>query len=207
MAKKAKALIPFPVMKDDELLVASQTILAAMEENDRFPDPSPELEDIRQLLDDFTAKLARARKRGSPEDTAHKQESKKALAESLQKLGYYVNSVAEGNLPTVLSSGFPTNATAVPTVVPLPVRNVQLSDGRQSGHLRLDFEKQEKVLLYEYIYRRADEEEWSDRFTTTSSRGNILAPLDAGESYEVKVRAVNSKGAGDWSDIAGMIVR
>jgi len=33
----------------------------------------------------------------------------------------------------------------------------------------------------------------ADRFITSSSRGNIIAPLKAGESYEVRVRAVNRK--------------
>lgn len=194
-------------MKDDELLVAAETILAAMEGNGSFPDPVPELGSILELLDDFTAKLARARKRGSPEDTAHKEESKKALAESLQKLGYHVNSVADGHLPTVLSSGFPINAPAVANIIPLAVRNVRLSDGRQSGQVRLDFEKQKGMLLYEYIYREAGEEEWSDRFATSSSRGNIIAPLERGTIYEVRVRAINTKGIGNWSDPAAILVR
>jgi hypothetical protein len=196
-------------MKDDELMVAANTIIGAMTDNDHFPTPTPTLADVQVLLDDFTAKLAIARKRGSPEDTAIKDDSKALLAGALQKLGYYVNSTADGHLATVLSSGFPTNAPSTATLVPLTADNVKLSDGRQSGQVRLDFAKQTKVLLYEYCYRKVQqpEAEWGDRLTTTSSRGNIIAPLEVGQRYEIRVRAVNTKGAGDWSQVAGILVR
>lgn len=209
MATKMKALIGFTKLKDDELLLTGTTILNAMTGNSNFPTPTPDLDEVQMLLTDFTDKLAAARKRGSPEDTAIKDESRIPLILALQKLGYYVNSVAEGHLSTLLSSGFPTNASATTGLVPLMVENVKLSDGRQSGQMRLDFTSQKKVLLYEYCYRKVQipEVEWSDRLTTSSSRMNIIAPLEVGQWYEVRVRAVNSKGMGDWSQIASMLVR
>ena len=209
MSTKPKALIGFTGMKDDEIMVAANTIVGAMTDNNHFPDPSPTLADIQDLLDDFSAKLAAARKRGSPEDTALKDEAKEPLAEALQRLGYYVNSVAKGHLSTLLSSGFPTNSSLTGTLIPLAVENVRVRDGRQSGQVRLDFAKQNNVRIYEYRYRKADipDEPWSDRFMTTSSRGNIIAPLDAGVFYGFQVRAVNTQGPGDWSDTARILVR
>lgn len=209
MAMKTKARIGFGRMKDDVLLVTANTIIGAMTGNPLFANPSPALEDVEVLLDDFSSKLAIARKRGSPEDTALKEDSKKLLAEILQRLGYYVNSTAAGHLATVLSSGFPTNAPSSVTLVPLVVEGVKLSDGRQSGQVRLDFGKQVKVLMYEYCYRKVQEPEleWSDRLMTTSTRGNIIAPLEVGQWCEVKVRGVNNKGAGDWSQSIRILVR
>lgn len=209
MIKKAKALIGFPEMKDDELMVTAVTILAAMNENVNFENPDPELDEVQADLEDFMEKLAQSRKRGSPEDTALKNESKANLAETLQRLGYYVNSTARGHLPTVLSSGFPTNTPRVLHQIPLQIEGVKLMDGRQSGQVLLYFTKQQQARVYEYCYRKAGdvEEEWSDRLTTTSSRGNVIAPLEVAQRYEVKVRAINSKGVGDWSEIASIIVR
>lgn len=209
MATKMRALIGFGQMKEDELLIAATTIVAAMTGNSKFPAPTPELSEVQALLDDFSAKLAISRKRGSPEDTALKDESIPPLVSALQKLGYYVNSVADGHLSTLLSSGFPTNAVASTSSVPALVDNIRLSDGKQSGQMRLDFAKQPKVLLYEYCYRKVESPElpWSDRFTTTSSRQNIIAPLEVGQYYEVRVRAVNTRGAGDWSQTARLLVR
>ena len=209
MATKTKALIGFARMKDDELMVLTRTVINAMTGNAKFPTPVPSLSDIGELLDDFTDKLTAARKRGSAEDTALKDESKVPLAEALQQLGYYVNGISKGHLSTVLSSGFPTAIPATGSIVPLKVEGVRVSDGRQSGQVRLDFTNQNKARLYEYSYRKVmvPEVEWSDRLTTTSSRANIIAPLETGYMYEFRVRAVNSKGAGDWSQTANLLVR
>lgn len=210
MSTKPKALVGFSSMKDDELMVAANTIIGAMTDNVHYPSPSPTLEEVQGILDDFTAKLVASRKRGSPEDTALKDEAKPVLAEILQKLGYYVNSVAQGRLSTLLSSGFPTSGTSGGSLVPLPVEGVRASDGRQSGQVRLDFAKQKGIRIYEYRYRKVLVEgtgPWSERYSTTSSRGNIIAPLEVGTIYEFQVRAVNTQGPGDWSNIARILVR
>lgn len=209
MATKMRALIGFGSMLDDQLLSAATTIIAAMTGNSNFPTPTPALEDIQDLLDDFSTKLAAARKRGSPEDTALKDESFPLLVSGLQKLGYYVNSVADGRLSVLLSSGFPTNASSSPSLVPDSVLNVRTSDTNQSGQMRLDFQPQKKVRLYEYCYRKVSTPEvpWSDRVVTGTSRNNVIAPLEPGQYYEVRVRAVNNKGAGDWSNTAKLLVR
>ncbi|WP_270088432.1 hypothetical protein [Sphingobacterium sp. SYP-B4668] len=209
MATKAKALIGFARMKDDELMVAATTIIGAMTTNPHFTTPTPALDDVQGLLDDFTAKLAAARKRGSPEDTAIKDESKEPLTLALQQLAYYVNSVAQGKLSVLLSSGFATTAPATASLVPLPVQGLKASDGRQSGQVRIDFLAQKRVLLYEYSYRKVTvpTQAWGERMVTTSSRGNIIAPLEVGEWYEFRVRAVNTQGPGDWSQMATILVR
>ncbi|WP_390881650.1 fibronectin type III domain-containing protein [Sphingobacterium pedocola] len=120
-----------------------------------------------------------------------------------------MNGIADGHLSTLLSSGFPTNAPAVASTVPFVVDNVKATDGRQSGQMRVDFNAQSKVRMYEYSYRKVQvpEAPWSDRLTTSSSRNNIIAPLEPGQYYEVRVRAVNTKGAGDWSQTATLLVR
>lgn len=207
MATKFKALIGFARMKDDELVVLANTVISAMTDNTNFAQPSPALSDVQALLDDFTERLFAARKRGSPEETALKDESRQPLEAELQKLAYYVNAVANGHLSTLLSSGFPTNGERIPALVPLRVENVKMTDGRQSGQARLDFAKQRNVLLYEYQYRKVGDPEWSDRMATSSSRANIIAPLEVAHRYEVRVRAINTQGTGDWSDIATLLVR
>ncbi|WP_437920283.1 hypothetical protein [Sphingobacterium sp. LRF_L2] len=178
-----------------------------MTDNANFPAPSPALAEVQTVLDDFAAKLSAARKRGSPEDTALKDETRPLLEAILQKLAYYVNSVANGQISVLLSSGFATNSESVSSKIPLRVEGVRLADGRQSGQARLDFNKLKGALLYEYQYKKVSESEWSDRLTTTSSRGNILAPLDVAERYEVRVRGVNTQGSGDWSDTSQLLVR
>jgi len=62
-------------------------------------------------------------------------------------------------------------------------------------------------LMYEYQDRMESESEWSDRLVTSSSKANIIAPLEVAQGYEVRVRAVNTHGVGDWSDTARILVR
>lgn len=203
-----KALINFTRLKDDELLVLTRTILHAMTDNLHFTAPIPPLADIQMLLDYFSQKLEISRKRGSPEDTALKNESRIPLMEDVQKLSYYVNAISQGKLSTLLSSGFPINAPSGSSLVPLRIDNLKLRDGRQSGQLRIDFAKQKGIRIYEYSYRLANANaSWSDRYSTTSSQSNIIAPLEVGLEYEVRVRAVNTQGPGDWSNISKILVR
>lgn len=129
------------------------------------------------------------------------------MIEALQKLGYYVNFIANGHLPTILNSGFPVNAATALITIPSSARQIKLSDRRQMRQVRLDFRKQKQVLVYEYMYRKNGDGKWSDRLITTSSRGNIIAPLETAFWYEIKVRAVNTKGAGNWSDTVRWLVR
>jgi hypothetical protein len=79
MATKMKALIGFAKMKDDELVIVTKTIIGAMSSNAKYPNPTPDLLDLETILEEFTMKLAVARKRGSPEDTALKNESREPL--------------------------------------------------------------------------------------------------------------------------------
>src|SRR5690606_9653972 len=133
MATKFKALVGFTRMKDDELMVTAATIIGAMTDNVHFEQPTPTLESVQQLVDDFSTKLTAARRRGSPVETALKNESRLPLEAALRQLAYYVNGVAEGHLSTLLSSGFPTNGANGSVQSPLKVEGVKLSDGRQSG--------------------------------------------------------------------------
>lgn len=112
MATKMKALIGFAKMRDDELVMSCRTIIGAMTANPKYPNPTPDLLDLESILEDFITKLAVSRKRGSPEDTALKNESRGPLIVALQQLGYDVNGVAQGHLSTLLSSGFPTNSAS-----------------------------------------------------------------------------------------------
>ncbi|NGM61953.1 fibronectin type III domain-containing protein [Sphingobacterium sp. SGG-5] len=209
MARKMKALIDFTRKKEDGLVVAANTIIGAMTDNPHYVTPMPALEDVQALVDDFSNKLIAARRRGSPEETALKDEAKPLLVDALHQLAYYVNLVAKGHLSTLLSSGFPVSSPDGPSTVPYAIEYVRLTDGYQSGQVRLDFAKQDGIRIYEYQYRNVTltELEWSDRLATTSSRGNILAPLEPGQRYEVRVRAVNTQGAGDWSQIASIWAR
>src|SRR5690606_4807927 len=138
-----------------------------------------------------------------------KRESRERLEACLQHLAYYVNSIAKGQAAVALSSGIPIRAGRSTLVVPTAVENVRVADGLQSGQIKISFDSQPNIRMYEYRYRKTDSGDgaWSDRVMTSSSRSNIIAGLEAGQMYEFQVRAINSKGPGDWSESVFIIVR
>jgi hypothetical protein len=209
---KKFALGGFTQTTDNSLLSKGNTVLQAMNNNAHFPEPNPALEVVEALFQDFQAKLAVAQKKGGPEDTAIKNESRRTLVHALKQLAFYVSSLSEGNLEMLLSSGFDLSGYPQSTVPPSLVTGVTLKDGRQSGQIRLDFDKQTQALLYEYRYAQeaATPEQmiWTDPpLMTTSSRNNILAPLVPLTRYYVQVRAVNGLGKSEWSEPVSYIGR
>ncbi|NGM62845.1 fibronectin type III domain-containing protein [Sphingobacterium sp. SGG-5] len=209
MSIKKIARIGFSKIRDKELQVIAKTILDSMTDNSNFPSPIPSLAELKTLLDDYSAKLAVAYKPGSREDKALKRESRRHLEVCLQQLAYYVNSIAKGQASVALSSGIPIRAGRSTLVVPTAVENVRVADGLQSGQIKISFDSQPNIRMYEYRYRKTDSGDgsWSDRVMTSSSRSNIIAGLEAGQMYEFQVRAINSKGPGDWSESVFIIVR
>lgn len=201
----------FKQTSDDELLVQAETVLAAMEGNANFETPTPALAAVEDAKADFATRLATARKRSGPEETALKNQSRDALSELLKQLAFYVSTTANGNLAVILSSGF--QATAYPRRGRVPERpyGVRLADGRQSGQLAFTLAKVPGALFYEYRYGPLDVEtnayQWGEPVLTTSSRDNLVAGLLEGVRYGVAVRAVNGYGRTEWSDPVSMLVR
>ncbi len=208
---KRFALGGFKNHKDDELLVRATTVLQAMDNNVFFATPEPALATVTPLVNDFQEKLANCRRKGSPQDTAAKNASRETLCRILKQLAFYVSQVANGDLSILLSSGFVLSSYPRNGNVPEVVRGVIVRDARQSGQMRLDFQKQSQVLLYEYRYAREAAEgqplEWLEPLSTSSSRANIIAPVTPFNRYWLQVRAVNSYGKSDWSEPVSHFVR
>lgn len=210
MALKQQALSGFKKMRDDRVATVATTIIWAMRKNINFPDPNPPLEELQTALDDYTTKLSVANKRGNPEETALKNESKAALALVLKRLSVYVNTMAGDTLSVLLSSGFPVSDYPTAGQPPFTVEGIKLLDGRQSGQIQLVFTRQKGVLLYEYQYAaekdEADGYVWGTSYRTTSTRDNtiIVTPFIR---YYARVRAVNGHGESEWSEAVSHVGR
>lgn len=208
---KQQALGGFRRDSDETLLVKGRTVLLAMTDNPNFETPNPSLETVTEVLDDYEQKLSMAKRRGSPEDTAAKNDIRKVVEQLLKRLAFYVTHTADGNLPKLLSSGFAVSTLPRRDDVPAVVTGVTTRDGRQQGQLRLDFDKNHSAKIYEYQVCQIDAQglpdEWSESYTTTSSRQNIIAPLVPFQRYGVRVRAVNGYGRSDWSEMVTHVVR
>lgn len=199
----------FTNIPDEELLVHANTVLQAMENNPNFPDPVPALDDVSDARDDFSTKLGIARKRSGPEETSAKNDSRQVLGDMLKRLAFYVSTTADGDLTVLLSSGFRPTAYPQQGRVPEQPFGVRLVRGLQSGQLVLSVGKVHGTLYYEYRYGTKDEEDvepnWGEPLITTSSRGNVIAPVEVMTRYFAQVRACNGYGKSEWSEPASCI--
>jgi len=83
MRRFKKANGGFKNENDENLMALAQTVLTAMDGNVNFPDPTPEMAELEAHLEDFSEKLAISNRRGSPYDTAMKNESREELEKVL----------------------------------------------------------------------------------------------------------------------------
>jgi len=211
MNRKQQALGGFTKDRDETVLVKGKTVLLAMTDNANFETPEPSLETVAEALNDYEQKLSMAKRRGSPEDTAAKNQARKSAEQLLKRLAFYVTHTADGDLPKLLSSGFAVSSVPQKDDVPAPVTGIMLRDGRQQGQMRLDFDKNHSAKVYEYQICQIDAhgllDEWGESYTTSSSRQNVVAPLTPYQRYGVRVRAVNGYGRSDWSEMVTHVVR
>lgn len=206
-----KVITSYRELSDDGLAVLAGKIVGAMTDNAYFPDPSPSLSELTLLLEDYRQKHEIAVNGGSLLDKRLKRESRKALLKSLRLLAYHVNIVADGNLPALTSSGMILAKQPGRTYEPDIVRGLLLKDGNLSGQINVSFVAQKDVWDYEIQVGVIPDGEtsvvWGESYTTSNSRGNILAPMTPGTNYYIRVRARNRQGIGDWSEPASLIAR
>lgn len=206
-----RAIGNFRSYRDAALLAVAITILEALNGNATYAAMVPSMVTVTSAKDDYQVKLAKANQKGSPLDKSLKNESKLALADLLQQLAFFVNTVAMGNLPKLLSSGFPLTQPRIEGLLPGIPERLRLGDGRLSGEMRWDVDTLGTRVSYEYCVASEKDETgewlWGDRLPSTSSRGNLIRGLTPGVTYAVRVRGLNTQGVGDWCNPATLIVR
>lgn len=205
MKRIRRAKSGFVRMPDEKLLALADTVYRAMLGNSFFPEPYPSIEELDRVRSNFMKNLAQSRASGSRYDIALKNETRLELKWILKGLANYVNFKANSSLIILLSSGFEITQYRKRIPSPKQVRNLKLKDGRKSGQMLLTFQAQPRVNLYEYRYSTDMDESgdiiWDDEIhRTTSSRNNLIAPVVPGQVYFLSVRAINTRGIGDWSD-------
>ncbi len=210
MAKRT-ARSGFKYLRDNDLLNQAGTVLLAVDGNPNFPTPEPALPTVQAAYDDYKAKLEAASRQGSPLDKSLKNDAKEVLAGLLKRLAFHVNTVADGSLSIVLSSGFPVSGLPVRLLPPATPERLRLADWLQSGQAQLLFDPVPEAWMYEYAVSSQKEADgsitWPEPLTTRKSRGNVIAPVMPGVTYYARARARNGVGFSDWSEPVSLIAR
>lgn len=209
--RKERLILSYTHLTDYELSTLAGRVLVAITANTHFEDPIPSLADFETLVNDYRAKHEIASRRGSALEVSQKNESRRILLEALKQMAFYVNTVADGSHPVLVSSGLILASQPSVVFVPDIPRLLRLRDGRISGQMRIDFEAVKDA--WEYLYTVSDtiDEQgaivWPEPQLTTRSNMNYVEPVTPGKTYYARVRARNSKGLGDWSETVSLIAR
>jgi len=209
--RKERLLLSYTHLTDYELSTLAGRVLAAMTDNDNFPDPAPSLAELEPLVNTYRTRHEIASRRGSALEISQKNESRQLLLEAFKQLAFYINTVSDGSQPMLVSSGLILASQPREVYVPDVPRLLRLRDGRVSGQMRLDFEPVKDA--FEYLYTVSDTVDgqgnvvWPDPVLTTRSKRNFIDPVEPGTTYFARVRARNSKGMGDWSETVSLIAR
>ena len=190
--RKQKVVIGFARYNDAEFAATSQNIINNMTNNPDFPDPSPTIESVDEALKAFKDALEKSVE-GTKKDTAHKNEKRRKLKLQISNLGNYVNSVANGDLVKLDSSGFPLSKLPEPVgILPHP-DYIHVIDGENHGELAVEISNVPKasgyIVLYSEVPAPADFKNWHSK-TFSKARG-VLVDLKSATKYAFKGAAMS----------------
>lgn len=198
---------------DAEILRRTVAVLEAMTNNgDIFTDPIPSLDALQTAKDDYESTLAISSKTRGLQDISLKNEAKAVLADNLQKLAFYVNTVADGHLPTLYASGFRITSPQMKGLHPSTPDWVKAHDGHLNGSVRIDFGKVDgNNISYEYSFAVTDDlngtPEWTNSVYTRATKRNRVDGIAPRAVLHVRVRALNANGVSEWTPPIKHIVR
>lgn len=194
---------------DDKLVVRVAHIITCLKESDIFKSPDPPLERLEEAYNDYHQKVIDAQDKDR-EKAASKRESKRRLTDLLQKLAFYINMVADGQLSLLYSSGFPVLAKKQTGKLPDRPMATYVKDGRKSGEVAFGFTPVGRDMYYEYRFATLcprGKAIWGEMDVTTRSFKNYLDGLQPGQWVYFKVRARNKNGCSAWTTPIKWLVR
>jgi len=202
---RAKVAIAFLIRDSDAALVVdSGRIVAGMTGNAHYPAPVPALADVVAARNAYVAAV-NAVKNGSLATVARRQLRAQLVAQ-LRSLALYVQQNCNGDAVILLGSGYPAQKAHQPTsLLPAPV-NLRLARGTISGQLKARCNKVPKAGSYQWRYATAAAPTAWTQLDPTLAASIMLSGLVRGTDYLVQVRAVGTRGPGDWSDASMLMV-
>lgn len=203
MKMKSKVSLSFGKIPDDTLTSFAKTVLAQLYAQAAYHSPPVPEADLRAAIAAFQeAKVEQLD--GGRKATALKNQRRAELLDLLRKLAYYVQIACDGELATLLSSGFQAkneNRSQTPLEKAVLLRVVH----GHSGQSLVTTKAQPNVRNWEVVVVELDEDgkPGPNRRTSfqTSSRNIPVDGLTPGKLHSYQARALGgSTGCSAWSD-------
>lgn len=176
-------------VKDLELVLYGLRILNKMSENlDVFVSPTPSLQQLDEVLEEFQKAITAARFRDMRAIVVRKQK-KAELLNVIRLLSYYVARVANGDPVIILSAGFiPSKKRGASKKNTRPM-DFRATPSIGSGSVKLRIKSWRFALMYRFEYRKAKtNDNWIVLLTSKSTC--TISDLEVFEEYEFRVSYV-----------------
>lgn len=207
--KMAKVKFTLSGVPDGDAIQKCSDLKTALTGNATFPTPPVTLAAFGTLITTAQTKLTAADNAAAvaKQATADKDTAIAALAAAANQIAAYVDLTANGDESKILSAGLSIRAARTPQIVPVQVQNLSVTAGDNAGSLDAHWDGMDNAKSFE-VQISADpfsDATWKPADTVTNSKA-VLTGLTSGAKIWVRVRAINSKGKGAWSDVATKIV-
>ena len=196
------------LIKDGEALFTDKvaTILEWLKNNPKYTTPSPTLTVVQTAFDAYKVATADAAQ-GGVENTAVRDARRAELVSLLRQLANYVSATANGDLETLISSGFPIQKTNRTPIGPLPAPDAPVvKQGPNTGSMTAIISPVYGAFIYNWRLALASAPTVYLQTAQTTGARVTFEGLTAGQIYNVEVNVVGAAGTSDWSDDGSMRV-
>lgn len=173
-----------------------------------FPNPDPPIADLQREADDLEEAITEA---GTGNHQAvQDKDGQSATVHALLRNGtLYVSRIANGDIPTILLSGFDASDDPTPRAVPgrVPIQRIEDGPSGTSAKLFVETPGEPVDFVVQMLDGGPDPNAWVTVLETSNSRALVVEGLERAKEVHFRVAARSTKGQGPWSDPASFIPR
>ena len=210
-----KLIITFESLGESDFLAKAELINNSMASNTNFPGPWPTPLSAPSTLTGLFSTYQGAFNTALTHDDAKiilRNTARTSLTTYLKKLAPYLEVVANGDLPKLLTTGYSLRQNSTPTggTDPLPApQDFEVKRGELSGVLIARARRMKGAGGYEVQTTDGDPTvaaNWR-YFTSVKNASKIdIAGQIPGKTISVRMRGIGSNGPGVWSDAVSVMV-
>jgi hypothetical protein len=181
----------------------ARKIIASMENNYRFPEPDPALNEIEQAVTMLEHKYSDVlnEKQILQMKTSELSSMESDLDKKITLLASYVESKAKGDIDAIHSAGMEVRADSVPVGIPERTIIKSLRETDAYGAIKIFWGKVKGAKFYNIECSENADSHWKLYDSTTKTK-ILITKLKSGTKYWFRVQAIGSAGKGQYSDPA-----
>ena len=196
MNKVQKLLVDFSKYTNSGLASKVDTIIDALTGNPEIPTPQPTVVQLQTALDDFRATMTAAEMGGKTQREL-RDAQREVLVDLVKQEANYITMIANGNVATMLSTGFDVSKIPSP-VGPLPKPQKFIALSVKKGILKLSVEAVNGAKNYQFEYKKQGDTEW---IVVPSTRTRLVVQgMESATVYIARVLPVGASEERVYSD-------